>query len=85
MSAEHTPLSLFSYRLIVSYAIADGRSNYMEGYILMNVFVLMSLAAWFVPDNELVSLFPDAYCSNPVLQMESTQSATAAVAAVTAI
>lgn len=53
---------MFLAVLIVSYAIADGRSNYMEGYILMNAFVLMALAAWFVPDFDKgrdANLFPD--------------------------
>jgi Ca2+:H+ antiporter len=56
---------LFLAVLIVSYAIADGRSNYMEGYLLMNVFILMALAAWYVPD--VHTLFTDEYCRNPVL------------------
>lgn len=63
---------MFLAVLIVSYAIADGRSNWMEGYILMNVFVLMALASWYVPDlnaNNLgqitkSTLFPDEYCRN---------------------
>ena len=60
---------MFLAVLIVSYAIADGRSNWMEGYILMNVFVLMALASWYVPDMSSddptrSTLFPDEYCRN---------------------
>lgn len=59
---------LFLAVLIVSYSIADGRSNWMEGWILMNVFVLMAFASWYIPDNtnqnttNYTSLFPDEYC-----------------------
>lgn len=35
----------------------------MEGYILMNVFVLMALASWYVPD--VGTFFSDEYCRNP--------------------
>lgn len=63
---------MFLAVLIVSYAIADGRSNWMEGYILMNVYVLMALASWYVPDlnsadpaqSTKSTLFPDEYCKN---------------------
>lgn len=64
--------------LIVSYAIADGRSNWMEGYLLMNVFVLMALASWYVPTVE--TLFTDLYCSNPAAVVAATMSAALPVA-----
>lgn len=53
---------LFLAVLIVSYAIADGRSNWMEGWILQNVFVLMAFASWYIPD--YTGLFPDEYCKD---------------------
>lgn len=53
---------LFLAVLIVSYSIADGRSNWMEGWILMNVFVLMAFASWYIPD--YTGLFPDEYCKD---------------------
>jgi hypothetical protein len=50
----------------------------MEGYILMNVFVLMALASWYVP--EFRTLFTDEYCSNPAAYIASTMSANMPVA-----
>jgi hypothetical protein len=55
----------------------------MEGYILMNVFVLMSLAAWFVPTVE--TLFTDLYCKNPEAQILATQTVTMASPLATAV
>ncbi|PWN41229.1 calcium/proton exchanger [Ceraceosorus guamensis] len=36
---------LFLAVLITNYAIADGRSNYMEGWLLMNTFIIIALVA----------------------------------------
>lgn len=52
---------LFLAILIVNYAIQDGRSNYMEGYLLLSVYVIDALVAWFVGDGG-ASLFPDSIC-----------------------
>ncbi|CEH12165.1 calcium proton exchanger [Ceraceosorus bombacis] len=55
---------LFLAVLITNYAIADGRSNYMEGWLLMNTFIIIALVAWFIPDGG--SLFSDDYCRTGV-------------------
>jgi hypothetical protein len=86
-----TLITLFSlFSLIVSYAIADGRSNWMEGYLLMNVFILMALAAWYVPDPNpnspySVSLFTDDYCRNKVAAIAATASIQGAIATATGV
>lgn len=54
---------LFFAVLIVNYAIQDGRSNYLEGWLLIMVFLIYALITWFVPDPEGgAQLFPDSEC-----------------------
>jgi len=35
--------------LIVNYAIADGRTNWLEGFILMVIYVIIALSVWYYP------------------------------------
>ncbi|SJX62190.1 related to VCX1-Vacuolar Ca++/H+ exchanger [Sporisorium reilianum f. sp. reilianum] len=53
---------LFLTVLIVNFAIADNRSNYLEGFVLIMVYLIVALTVWFVPDDLADSLFSDAYC-----------------------
>lgn len=54
---------LFLAVLIVNYAISDGRSNYLEGWLLMMVFIIYALVVWYVPDPTAENqLFPDSTC-----------------------
>ncbi|CAO1631902.1 unnamed protein product [Sympodiomycopsis kandeliae] len=53
---------LFLAILIVNYAISDGRSNYMEGWLLMMVYVIIALVTWFVEETPESQLFPDEMC-----------------------
>lgn len=53
---------LFLAILIVNYAISDGRSNYMEGWLLMMVYIIIALVTWFVNDDPKGQLFPDSVC-----------------------
>jgi Ca2+:H+ antiporter len=53
---------LFLTVLIVNFAIADNRSNYLEGFVLIMVYLIVALTVWFVPDNLADALFSDEYC-----------------------
>ena len=33
--------------LVVNYAIADGKTNWLEGLVLMVIYVLIALTTWF--------------------------------------
>ncbi|SPO26200.1 related to VCX1 - Vacuolar Ca++/H+ exchanger [Ustilago trichophora] len=54
---------LFLTVLIVNFAIADNRSNYLEGFVLIMVYLIVALTVWFVPDNLADALFSDEYCN----------------------
>ncbi|EST08527.1 Sodium/calcium exchanger membrane region [Kalmanozyma brasiliensis GHG001] len=53
---------LFLTVLIVNFAIADNRSNYLEGFVLIMVYLIVALTVWFVPDDLADTLFSDEYC-----------------------
>ncbi|PWZ02085.1 calcium/proton exchanger [Testicularia cyperi] len=53
---------LFLTVLIVNFAIADNRSNYLEGFVLIMVYLIVALTVWFVPDDIADNLFSDALC-----------------------
>ncbi|PGG95717.1 calcium/proton exchanger [Helicocarpus griseus UAMH5409] len=40
---------LFVSVLLVNYLIQDGKSNWLEGVLLMTLFLIISVAAWFYP------------------------------------
>jgi Ca2+:H+ antiporter len=40
---------LFVAVLLVNYLIADGKSHYLEGILLMILYVIIAVAAWFYP------------------------------------
>jgi Ca2+:H+ antiporter len=54
---------LFLAVLIVNYAISDGKSNYMEGWLLIMVYLIIALVTWFVEPSSASELFPDSVCS----------------------
>jgi len=33
--------------IVVSYAIADGRTNWLEGFVLMVLYIIIAIATWF--------------------------------------
>lgn len=59
----YATILLFLTVLIVNFAIADNRSNYLEGFVLMIVYLIVALTVWFVPDTLTENLFPDALCT----------------------
>jgi len=40
---------LFITVFIVNYLIQDGKSNYLEGFLLMAVYLIIAVAVWFYP------------------------------------
>ncbi|GAA5839985.1 hypothetical protein JCM11251_006581 [Rhodosporidiobolus azoricus] len=43
-------VTLFLSVLLVNYTIQDGRSNWLEGFLLMAVYIILAVAFWFYPD-----------------------------------
>ncbi|KAL4927005.1 calcium/proton exchanger [Aspergillus undulatus] len=48
---------LFVSVLLVNYLIADGKSHWLEGVLLMMMYLIIAVAAWYVPLSFLVLLF----------------------------
>ena len=44
-------ISLFVSAFIVNFLVLDGRSNYLEGALLIAAYVIIALAAFFYPDS----------------------------------
>ncbi|GAA5987516.1 hypothetical protein JCM10908_001986 [Rhodotorula pacifica] len=42
-------VTLFLSVLIVNYTIQDGRSNWLEGFLLMMVYVIIAVSFWYYP------------------------------------
>ncbi|QSS58692.1 hypothetical protein I7I51_08121 [Histoplasma capsulatum] len=40
---------LFVSVLLVNYLIQDGKSNWLEGVLLMVLYIIIAVAAWFYP------------------------------------
>ncbi|OAX84793.1 calcium/proton exchanger [Emergomyces africanus] len=48
-------VSLFASAFIVNYLVLDGRTNYLEGALLISAYVIIALAAFFYPSCENLS------------------------------
>jgi Ca2+:H+ antiporter len=48
-------ISLFASAFIVNYLMIDGRSNYLEGALLIAAYIIIALAAFFYPSCENLS------------------------------
>jgi len=42
--------TLFVSVLLVNYLIQDGKSHWLEGVLLMAIYVIIAIAAWFYPE-----------------------------------
>jgi len=42
---------LFLTVLLANYTTADGRANFLEGYILISVYIMVAVSAWYYPSN----------------------------------
>ncbi|KLJ13114.1 hypothetical protein EMPG_09429 [Blastomyces silverae] len=49
-------VSLFASTFIVNYLVLDGRTNYLEGALLISAYVIIALAAFFYPSCENLSM-----------------------------
>ena len=49
-------ISLFVSAFIVNFLVLDGRSNYLEGALLIAAYVIIALAAFFFPDSDQQSI-----------------------------
>lgn len=50
-----SPPSLLAV-LIVNYTIQDGKSNWLEGMILMCVYLIIAVTFWYYPGTHAFSL-----------------------------
>ncbi|KAL4954833.1 Sodium/calcium exchanger protein-domain-containing protein [Aspergillus filifer] len=48
-------ISLFVTCFVVNFLVLDGRSNYLEGSLLIAAYIIISVAAFFYPDNDHAS------------------------------
>ncbi|EXJ61898.1 Ca2+:H+ antiporter [Cladophialophora yegresii CBS 114405] len=59
-------VSLFASAFIVSFLMIDGRSNYLEGALLIAAYVIIAVAAFFYPTCDLSSASGPLDGPNPV-------------------
>ena len=66
-------VSLFVSVFVVNFLVLDGRSNYLEGALLMAAYIIIGVAAFFYPEEKYQSVIggnPDA--EDPVANATST-------------
>ncbi|KAL8847153.1 MAG: hypothetical protein Q9221_007783 [Calogaya cf. arnoldii] len=51
-------IMLFVSVLLVNYLIQDGKSHWLEGVLLLILYVIIAVAAWFYPDKGVVTECP---------------------------
>ena len=49
-------VSLFASAFIVSFLMIDGRSNYLEGALLIAAYIIIAVSAFFYPTCDLSSI-----------------------------
>ncbi len=62
-------ISLFVSAFIVNFLVLDGRSNYLEGALLIAAYVIIALAAFFYPDSDEQSTIGGADAVGKLLKM----------------
>lgn len=62
-------ISLFVSAFIVNFLVLDGRSNYLEGALLIAAYVIIALAAFFYPDSDEQSTIGGADAVGKSLRM----------------
>lgn len=62
-------ISLFVSAFIVNFLVLDGRSNYLEGALLIAAYVIIALAAFFYPDSDQQSNIGGADAVQRMLKM----------------
>lgn len=56
-------VTLFLAVIIVNQALADGKTNWMEGLTLFLVYILIAVSFWYYPGSETANLIGQAGCS----------------------
>ncbi len=62
-------VSLFVTVFVVNFLVLDGRSNYLEGALLIAVYVIIALAAFFYPDSNQQSQIGGAGATLKMLKL----------------
>ena len=62
-------ISLFVSAFIVNFLVLDGRSNYLEGALLIAAYIIIALAAFFYPDSSQQSSIGGAASSTKSLRL----------------
>lgn len=62
-------ISLFVSAFIVNFLVLDGRSNYLEGALLIAAYVIIALAAFFYPDSDDQSRIGGGHVAPQLLKM----------------
>jgi len=53
---------LFLSVLTVNYVVADGKSNWLEGLLLMFLYVILAVIFWYYPGQNTSLVFPSLQC-----------------------
>lgn len=53
---------LFLSVLTVNYVVADGKSNWLEGVLLMGLYIILAVIFWYYPGQDPSKLFPSLKC-----------------------
>jgi len=53
---------LFLAVITVNYAVADGKSNWLEGMILMSLYLIIGVSFWFYPGVDPTAGLPALAC-----------------------
>lgn len=48
-------ISLFATVFVVNFLVLDGRSNYLEGTLLIAAYVIIAICAFYYPDADSLS------------------------------
>jgi Ca2+:H+ antiporter len=49
-------VSLFATAFVINFLILDGRSNYLEGSLLIAAYVIIAVGAFYYPDTDSQSV-----------------------------
>ncbi|KAL1700241.1 hypothetical protein EV121DRAFT_264313 [Schizophyllum commune] len=52
---------MISSVLVVNYVVQDGKSNWLEGFILMCLYVILGVTFWFYPGSNLSAFLPECH------------------------
>jgi Ca2+:H+ antiporter len=53
---------LFLSVLTVNYVVADGKSNWLEGLLLMGLYIILAVIFWYYPGQDTSLVFPTLTC-----------------------